>query len=81
MKVRWEQTDTRRGFFRRVGQGVAGAAVAALGAVLVFRGGRRDPDQTCINDGLCRGCPRLGGCVLPRAQITRRMSAGRSRRQ
>jgi len=77
MADRSRQSSSRRELFRLIGRGGAGAALAALGALLAIRSrGRhgRGAGQACINDGLCTRCSTLDGCGLPRAQITRRQA-------
>ena len=68
------EKHTRREALRRMGRGVAGAALAALGALLVMRSRSRDTGgrERCINRGVCSHCPASGSCRLPRAQVYRR---------
>jgi hypothetical protein len=53
----------------RGGAGAAGAAGAA---------GRRLPraGQTCVNQGVCRGCTAYSGCGLPAALSAKRVLSG-----
>ena len=69
--------QSRRGFLRAVGRGVALAGLAAVGGVLTARGGWRPSGQKCVNGGICRGCPAIGGCGLPQALSARRAGAER----
>jgi len=50
--------------------------LALLAARLLARsaGGPLDPDEKCVNQGLCRGCRALGACRSPQAAMFR--SAG-----
>ena len=60
---------SRREFLRTAGRLIA---LGGLG-VLVFRllhrtGARRSAGaETCVNEGLCRGCGAFAGCGLPAA--------------
>jgi hypothetical protein len=47
--------------------------LALLAARLLARnaGGPLDPDEKCINQGLCRGCRTLGACRSPQAAMFR----------
>ena len=54
---------TRRDFVRYG----ALAAVGALATRLVARHSR----ETCINEGVCRGCTEFGDCGLPQALSAR----------
>ncbi len=57
-----EERQDRRAFFRSLGR-CALAGVLTVGAgILVAR-----PGGTCINRGVCRGCPAFAGCDLPEA--------------
>lgn len=57
-----EERQDRRAFFRSLGR-CALAGVLTVGAgILVAR-----PGGTCINRGVCRGCPAFGSCELPQA--------------
>jgi hypothetical protein len=65
-----DKAMNRREFFRRVGRGAAMAALAGAAALAATR--RKDREPSCINQGVCRGCPAFGGCRLPRARVARR---------
>lgn len=43
------------------------AALAILGAVLVFGKRRSASQEECENQGVCRGCSRFVECGLPQA--------------
>ena len=60
---------SRREFFRTAGRAIALGGLGILVFRLLRRGGARRPaaGETCINDGLCRGCPAFAGCGLPAA--------------
>lgn len=54
----------RRGFLRWC---ALGALVTGLGTLVGRRAGER-PGETCVNQGLCRGCGAYAaGCRLPQA--------------
>ncbi len=58
---------TRRGFLVRSGRILALAGIGALAAKLLGASAHRS-NETCVNDGLCRGCPTFDGCGLPAAR-------------
>lgn len=62
-----DQKIHRRDFFSMLLHRAALAALAILGAVLVFK--KRNPtvQQVCVNQGLCRGCAQWAQCGLPQA--------------
>jgi len=68
-------SQSRREFFRTCGRY---AVLAMLGA---FAGcamtGRKKPkgEETCLNRGVCRGCPLLRTCQLPPALSAREAMA------
>ena len=53
--------------------------LALLAARLLARnaGGPLDPDEKCINQGLCRGCRTLATCRSPQAELFRQETGGR----
>jgi hypothetical protein len=57
--VQLRGAGSRRDFFRH----------AALGGIFGLMGTliARSTGQTCVNDGLCRGCTAYDDCELPRA--------------
>ncbi len=55
---------SRRDFLRNTALG----GLAALAATFVAR----RPRQTCVKDGLCRGCAAFDDCGLPRALSMKR---------
>ncbi len=61
------QPMQRREFFKTCARNVTFALVSLLGLFLVYK--KRDSNgvHVCINDGLCRGCRKYNGCILPRA--------------
>jgi len=59
---------TRRDFARYG----ALAAIGALATRLVARRSR----ETCINEGICRGCTEFGDCSLPQALSARAVLKG-----
>jgi hypothetical protein len=69
---------TRRDLLRGLARG---AAIAALAGGAVALGLRRrdasDAAHVCTNEGVCRGCGRAEGCILPAAESFRRFQARR----
>ena len=66
---------SRREFFRAIGRGAALAGLAALAAAMLSKSGSLSrQDHTCTNEGYCRDCDALAGCILPQAQIFRKDS-------
>jgi len=70
------RTD-RREFFRGMLRGIALGGMALGAGALVLRGRGAEPDHTCVNRGVCRGCPRLPGCGLPQALSAREVVSAR----
>ena len=70
------RTESRREFFRSLARYAVLGGIG-LGGVLVAR--RRSHAQhvshVCGNQGICRGCPQLAGCILPQAQSIKTRSA------
>ena len=60
---------SRREFLRAAGRAIALGGLGVLVFRLLRRGGRARPAgaETCLNDGLCRGCGSFAGCGLPSA--------------
>lgn len=66
----------RREFLRG---GVRYALLAGLGVVsatLASRGGGKLSGQTCINEGICRGCTAFDDCGLPQALSAKQAKRG-----
>jgi hypothetical protein len=64
---------TRREAFRRCGRLATAVGLGALGVALVRK--RANPAQgrqTCVNQGICRGCGVFAGCGLPQALSAKR---------
>ena len=71
-------TATRREFLRG---GIRYALLAGASAVAVSvasRPGAKLTGQTCVNEGICRGCAVVGDCGLPQALSFRQVMKGRS---
>ena len=74
---------SRREFVKSAARVALLAALGALGLRLARGGFRRVPGpsarsgETCVSDGLCRGCGAYSGCGLP-AALSARLSRGRS---
>lgn len=60
---------SRREFLKAAGRLIALGGLGILVFRPVGRGGARRPTdgETCVNDGLCRGCTAFAGCGLPAA--------------
>ncbi len=61
---------SRRQVMQHALRGIAAAAIGAVAFKLGMRTLSR-PGHTCVSDGLCRSCGRLGDCILPQAQSAR----------
>jgi hypothetical protein len=74
-----KQAASRREFLRGSVRYTLLAGLAAVSVSLARRRGSRLPGQTCINEGVCRGCSVFDGCGLPQAlsakEATRRGDA------
>ncbi len=67
----------RREFLRLAGRWALGGGLLALATILGRQTRFRPlPGQTCVGDGVCRGCAQLPGCALPQAVSVKR--AGRT---
>jgi len=70
------EAASRREFLRG---GVRYALLAGVGTVAVSVAGRpggRLTGQTCVNEGICRGCGVVGGCGLPQALSFKQATKG-----
>ena len=73
---------TRREFLKSAARLALLAGLGALGLRLLRGGGAaaggRLPraGQTCVNQGVCRGCTAWSGCGLPAALSARRALSG-----
>jgi hypothetical protein len=67
----------RREFLRGSLRHALLAGLAAVSVVLVKRRGTSLPSQTCINQGICRGCGAFEDCGLPQALSAKRVAASR----
>jgi hypothetical protein len=68
MKTGWSKDAANRREFLRGGLRYALlTAVGAVSATLVKRSGGQLTGQTCINQGICRGCTAFTDCGLPQA--------------
>jgi len=59
--------QTRREFMRGVLRGVALAGAAVFSAAMLLRKHGAPTEDSCISNGICRGCAVLEGCRLPQA--------------
>jgi len=75
-----DATD-RREFLRGGARYALLAGLAAVSAVLVKRRGAGLPGQTCINQGICRGCGAFADCGLPQALSAKEFQSRSSRRE
>jgi len=65
---------SRRQFIRSILRLAALGGIGALTARLLRDAPGRQPGrqgETCVNEGLCRGCPVFSGCGLPSALSAR----------
>lgn len=67
----------RREFLRGGARYALLAGLAAVSAVLVRRRGAGLLGQTCINQGICRGCGAFEDCGLPQALSAKQATQGR----
>jgi len=70
---------SRRDFLLAAGRWLLAAALGA-GAVRLLLGRPRLLRQTCVNQGVCRGCPAFSGCGLPPALSARQRAPWARRR-
>ena len=61
------ESANRREFLRGGARYALLAGLVAVSAVLVKRRRLSLPGQTCISQGICRGCGAVGDCGLPQA--------------
>ena len=72
----------RRNFLKTLGRALLLVGIGALAFKLLGRrggrflaGGRTLRGQTCVNEGICRGCPSFSGCGLPQALSARQRAS------
>jgi hypothetical protein len=58
---------SRREFLRGGARYTLLTALAAVSATLFRRSGGKLSGQTCVNQGICRGCGAFADCGLPQA--------------
>jgi len=59
--------ESRREFLRGGARYALLTAVATVSATLFQRNGGKLSGQTCVNQGICRGCEAFADCGLPQA--------------
>ena len=64
---RINEPASRREFLRGGARYALLAGLGAVSATLVKRSGGRLSGQSCINQGICRGCGAFTACGLPQA--------------
>lgn len=69
-----EGKHSRREFLGWLVRGAALAGLAAVAAGVVLKKGPQGAEDPCVNDGLCRPCPRLDRCRLPQAASARHLA-------
>ncbi|MBE3097738.1 MAG: hypothetical protein IMZ44_11515 [Planctomycetes bacterium] len=71
--------EKRRALLAAAARWPLAGGLALLAARLLARSaeGPLDPDEKCINQGLCRGCRALGACRSPQAELFRQETGGR----
>jgi hypothetical protein len=67
---------SRREFLRGGLRHALLAGLATVSAVLVKRNAETLPNQTCINQGICRGCGAFEDCGLPQAFSAKQAQRG-----
>ena len=75
------ESANRREFLRGGARYALLAGLAVVSAVLVKRRSATLPGQTCINQGICRGCGAFEDCGLPQALSAKEFQSRRSRRE
>ena len=70
---------SRREFFLAAGRWLLAAALGAT-AVRLLVGRPRLRGQSCVNQGVCRGCAAFSGCGLPQALSARQRAPWAGRR-
>jgi hypothetical protein len=71
---------SRREFLRGGLRHVLLAGLAAAAATLARNPASRLPGQTCVNQGICRGCGAFDDCNLPPALSAKQFELRRRRR-
>ena len=74
---RGTQAESRREFLRGGVRYALLAGISAVAAVVAGKSNGRRPGQTCVNEGLCRGCGVVGDCGLPPALSFKQATQGR----
>lgn len=64
---RTKEAANRREFLRGGVRYTMLAGLAAVSALLAKKRGGGLPNQTCVNNSICRGCTVVGTCGLPQA--------------
>ena len=72
---------SRREFLRGGARYALLSALGAVSATLVQRSGGKLAGQTCINQGICRGCGTFADCGLPQALSAKEFYFRSSRRE
>ena len=67
---------SRREFLRGGARYALLAGLGAVSATLVKRNGSKLSGQTCINQGICRGCTAFDNCGLPQALSAKHVQRG-----
>jgi hypothetical protein len=68
--------ESRRDFFRSGARHALLGALAVGATILGRRSLTRLPNQTCINQGICRGCAVFVDCGLPQALSRKQATEG-----
>jgi hypothetical protein len=69
---------SRREFLRGGARYALLAGLGMLSATLAQRSGGKLSGQTCINEGICRGCGAFDNCSLPQALSVKQIQRGGS---
>jgi hypothetical protein len=68
--------ESRRDFLRGGVRYALLTAVATVSATLFRRSGGKLTGQTCVNQGICRGCGAFAACGLPPALSAKQAKPG-----
>ncbi len=71
-----QKGESRRDFLRGGVRYALVSAVATVSATLFHRSGGKLTGQTCVNQGICRGCGAFAACALPPALSAKQANPG-----
>lgn len=73
MAERPESIRGRREFLRAMGRGLALGGLGLLTWMTSRKRSRSIRNETCVGNGICRGCPSIDDCGLPQALSFKRV--------